>query len=139
MKNLLIYSVCLAVIMACNNSKKTNELEQKNIELQDSIKRLTMQVEQKAQKSSKKLQKKLRYLYWANAGFWAFYDDGTYTYCSRCDAIQVNVRNVYNDNPTGKYDIIGNKLVTDDNEFIIGEDEYGWAMIDYEWKQNLDE
>ena len=50
MKNLLIYSVCLAVIMACNNSKKTNELEQKNIELQDSIKRLTMQVEQKAQK-----------------------------------------------------------------------------------------
>ena len=30
MKNLLIYSVCLAVIMACNNSKKTNELEQTN-------------------------------------------------------------------------------------------------------------
>ncbi len=137
MNKIIIYILIILIISCKNESGKVKDLEKRNAELMDSIKKLP--TKSNATNFSKKTpSKKLMYLYYANAGLWAFYDDGTYTKCSQCDLSQQNIKNMHDEEPTGKYNILGARLVTESNEFSFDEGN-SWAMIYYEWKISINE
>lgn len=95
-------------------------------------------VNSKKLKTPNKIKKKLRYLYYSNGGIRGYFDDGTVVGCPRCDLIESNVLNLYNEKPIGKYKVLddGSLFVNNsEQEFPNYNEDNGWALIDYKWHE----
>ena len=91
---------------------------------------------------TKNLNRKLRYLYFANGGITGYFNDGTVTFCPRCEPYRESTTNLYNRKPYGKYSINHKgelemiyETEYEDEPIIPAEiSENGfqeWAIIDY--------
>ncbi len=79
----------------------------------------------------KKQEKKLVYLFTANGGMVGYYDDGSVVGCPRCDFCRSNILAMLKEKPMGKWDL------KKPDDFISYEDDKGWVLINYKWKEKV--
>ncbi|RYE51684.1 MAG: hypothetical protein EOP48_17885 [Sphingobacteriales bacterium] len=148
MKNyLLLTSLFILTLQSCKNENndhalalKSKELELKERELNLKEKELEQSKKNESQSatSKKSLKKELRYVYYANGGLIAYFNDGTVTGCPRCDLMRSNLAAMFNDKPHATYTVQkdGSLLVNGtDRMYPSANASNGdhWALIDYKW------
>lgn len=139
-----VFFLILTYILNSCESKKEIEIELKLINLESRVKELESRKDMiqndhpEKQNSPIKKSKKLRYLYFNNAGLIGYFDDGTISTCPRCDFIKLNIDNLINGEVSGRYTVKNNRLIINNNreEKPTAQDNNGysgWAMIDFKW------
>jgi hypothetical protein len=88
-------------------------------------KRVTKKIENKESKQKKKLV----YLYTSNGGMVGYYSDGSVVGCPRCEFLESNLLRMLKEKPTGKWNL------KKPNDFISYEEDNGWVLINYVWKE----
>ena len=151
LKNILkaISSIIITIlIIGCGNHEQTklngSELKQEEfafkegqISLQEKQAKSNQSEENPAIKNDKK---ELRYLYHANGGLTGFFDDGTIVGCPRCDFCRPNILILFNEEPTGTYEVQpdGSLLINNSAKKIPDyKDDNGWALVDYKWNKKV--
>ena len=91
-----------------------------------------------SQQKHAKRRKELRYLFFANGGFNAYFDDGTVVGCPRCDFMRSNIWQMWKRKPEARYKVLpdGSLLINGQyREHPVYEPGAadGWALIDYKW------
>jgi hypothetical protein len=82
--------------------------------------------------------KELRYLFFANGGLVAYFDDGSVVGCPRCDFSRSNIWSLWDAKPHARYQVLrdGRLLVngtSKESPIYRRGDPDGWALINYKW------
>jgi hypothetical protein len=88
--------------------------------------------------------RRIRFLYAANGGIRAYFNNGTIVGCPRCDLSRENIRTIYCMKPflTYKYEN-GELIILENNEREYPRSDQkgineGWVVVDYKWLITLD-
>lgn len=146
---LQIVLVCLLLILfnGCKEDQtlKEKELDLKKRELDIREKELSQKKSDEDTKSNntetpKTKKRKLRYLSYQNSGLVGYFSDGTIAGCPRCDLMKENIKALYDIKPHDTY------TVNKDGSILRNKGEReqpkkgdGWAMINYEWLEEVKE
>lgn len=86
-------------------------------------------------------EKKLRYLYFANGGLTAFFNDNSVVGCPSCDLLKENIEGLFFKTPYSNYQVNenGDLFILENNMTISPTNDenfnlYGWAIINYFWE-----
>jgi hypothetical protein len=86
-------------------------------------------VTKKISNKESKQKKELVYLYTSNGGMIGYYSDGSVVGCRGCDFIKSNLLEMLKEKPMEKWNL------KKPNDFISYEEDNGWVLINYVWKE----
>lgn len=138
MKTNLLLPVLLALaLMSCGGKQTGNPLVQTASADTLAIKADTQTIGAvEADSAAHTPFRKLRYMYAANGGLLAFFDDGTVSACSPCEMIKENVSTLYETPPHARYKKHNNSLSLNGDRMDFYKDRTlkpEWVLFEYKW------
>lgn len=140
MRYIYLLSLLIFVSFVCCNHRNVKHGNENPLVVNDSVIDI-VDIEEEPDTIPIKEGRKIRYLFMANGGIIAYFDDGTVVGCPRCE---LDVEALYNLKPHSTYIVEEDGILLVGGQrreipFIARKGEWqDWIMIDYKWIEDSD-